>query len=134
MKYKATLHKAYAADLPQVNCYPQQLNQVFMNILVNAAQAIQKQGEIRIATRESAGFIEIVISDTGQGIPEENLSRIFDPFFTSKEVGKGTGLGLNVAYNIIKKHQGSINVQSEVGIGATFTVRIPVNGPETSRP
>lgn len=122
------------ADLPQVNCYPQQLNQVFMNILVNAAQAVEKQGEIRIATRESAGVVEIVISDTGQGIPEENLSRIFDPFFTSKEVGKGTGLGLNVAYNIIKKHQGSINVQSEVGIGATFTVRIPVNGPETSRP
>ncbi len=132
LKYKATILKEYSADLPQVKCYPQQLNQVFMNILVNAAQAIEKQGEIRIVTRETAGFIEIVISDTGQGIPKENLSRIFDPFFTSKEVGKGTGLGLNVAYNIIKKHQGTIDVQSEVGIGTTFTVRIPVNGPETS--
>jgi two-component system, NtrC family, sensor kinase len=93
LKYKATVHKAYAADLPRIKCYPQQLNQVFMNILVNAAQAIEKQGEIRIVTRESDGFVEIIISDTGQGIPEANLSRIFDPFFTSKEVGKGTGLG-----------------------------------------
>ncbi len=119
-------------DLPQVKCYPQQLNQVFMNILVNAAQAIEKQGEIRIGTRETNGFVEIVIGDTGQGIPEANLSRIFDPFFTSKEIGKGTGLGLNVAYNIIKKHQGSIDVRSQVGIGTTFTIRIPVNGPESS--
>ncbi|MBI5592762.1 MAG: response regulator [Deltaproteobacteria bacterium] len=132
LKYKATILKAYSADLPQIRCYPQQLNQVFMNILVNAAQAIEKQGEIRIATREATGFVEIVISDTGQGIPKENLSRIYDPFFTSKEVGKGTGLGLNVAYNIIKKHQGTIDVQSEVGKGTTFTIRIPVNGPETS--
>ena len=132
LKYKATIFKEYSAELPQVKCYPQQLNQVFMNILVNAAQAIEKQGEIRIVTREAAGFVEIVISDTGQGIPKENLTKIFDPFFTSKEVGKGTGLGLNVAYNIIKKHQGTIDVQSEVGIGTTFTVRIPVNGPETS--
>jgi two-component system, NtrC family, sensor kinase len=132
LKYKATVHKAYAADLPRIKCYPQQLNQVFMNILVNAAQAIEKQGEIRIVTRESGGFVEIIISDTGQGIPEANLSRIFDPFFTSKEVGKGTGLGLNVAYNIIKKHQGNIDVQSEVGKGTTFSVRITVNGPEPS--
>jgi len=132
LKYKATIHKEYSADLPQIRCYPQQLNQVFMNILVNAAQAIEKQGEIRIVTRETTGYAEIVISDTGQGIPKENLSKIFDPFFTSKEVGKGTGLGLNVAYNIIKKHQGTIDVQSEVGKGTTFTVRIPVNGPATS--
>jgi signal transduction histidine kinase len=134
LKYKATIIKDYSPNLPQVKCYPQQLNQVIMNILVNAAHAIEKQGEIRIITRETAGLIEIVVSDTGQGIPKENLSRIFDPFFTSKEVGKGTGLGLNVAYNIIKKHQGTIDVQSEVGIGTTFTIRIPVNGPETSPP
>jgi two-component system, NtrC family, sensor kinase len=134
LKYKATIFKEYAADLPQLKCYPQQLNQVFMNILVNAAQAIEKQGEIRIITREATGFVEVIISDTGQGIPKENLSRIFDPFFTSKEVGKGTGLGLNVAYNIIKKHQGTIDVQSEVGKGTTFTVRIPVNGPATTLP
>ncbi|MBW1740914.1 MAG: GHKL domain-containing protein [Deltaproteobacteria bacterium] len=126
LKYKATVTKEYG-DLPQVQCYPQQLNQVFMNILVNAAQAIEKQGEINITTRAlEDGKVEITISDTGSGIPKENLSKIFDPFFTTKEVGKGTGLGLNVAYNIIKKHEGTIDVQSEVGKGTTFTIRIPV--------
>jgi two-component system NtrC family sensor kinase len=126
LKYKATVKKEYG-DLPQVKCYPQQLNQVFVNLLVNAAQAIEKQGEINITTRVLDGKVEITISDTGSGIPEENLSRIFDPFFTTKEVGKGTGLGLNVAYNIIKKHKGTIDVQSEVGKGTTFTIRIPVD-------
>ena len=126
LKYKATVTKDYG-ELPEVLCYPQQLNQVFMNILVNAAQAIEKQGEIRIATRALDGQVEIAISDTGSGIPKENLSKIFDPFFTTREVGKGTGLGLNVAYNIIQKHKGTIEVESEVGKGTTFTVRIPVN-------
>ena len=125
LKYKATVTKDYG-DLPLISCYPQQLNQVFMNILVNAAQAIEKQGEIKIVTRALDEYAEIKISDTGAGIPEENLSKIFDPFFTSKEVGKGTGLGLNVAYNIIKKHEGTIDVESTVGEGTTFTIRIPV--------
>ena len=127
LKYKATVTKDYG-NLPEVQCYPQQLNQVFVNLLVNAAQAIEKQGEINITTRVLDGKVEITISDTGSGIPEENLSKIFDPFFTTKEVGKGTGLGLNVAYNIIKKHKGTIDVQSEVGKGTTFTIRIPVDG------
>jgi len=96
-----------------------------MNLLVNAAQAIEKQGEIKIVTGADDGYVEIRISDTGKGIPEENLSKIFDPFFTTKEVGKGTGLGLNVAYNIIKKHNGTIDVESTVGKGTTFTIRIP---------
>ena len=125
LKYKAKVVKEYG-DLPQVKCYPQQLNQVFMNLLVNAAQAIEKEGEIRIVTRPVNGYAEIKISDTGMGIPEEKLSMIFDPFFTTKEVGKGTGLGLNVAYNIIKKHNGTIDVESTVGKGTTFTIRIPV--------
>jgi PAS domain S-box-containing protein len=125
LKYKATVTKDYR-DLPEVECYPQQLNQVFMNLLVNAAQAIEKQGEIRIVTRSVNGYAEIKISDTGKGIPEENLSKIFDPFFTTKEVGRGTGLGLNVAYNIIKKHNGTIDVESTVGKGTMFTIRIPV--------
>ena len=124
LKYKAKVAKEYG-DLPQVKCYPQQLNQVFMNLLVNAAQAIEKEGEIRIVTRPVNGYAEIKISDTGMGIPEEKLSMIFDPFFTTKEVGKGTGLGLNVAYNIIKKHNGTIDVESTVGKGTTFTIRIP---------
>jgi signal transduction histidine kinase len=126
IKYKAKVTKAFGA-LPEVKCYPQQLNQVFMNILMNAAQAIEKEGEITISTRAEDGHVEVRISDTGIGIPEENLSRIFDPFFTTKEVGKGTGLGLNVVYNIVRKHKGSIEVDSTVGKGTTFTVRLPVN-------
>ena len=125
LKYKATVTKDYG-ELPEVQCYPQELNQVFMNILVNAAQAIEKQGEIRIATRAVDGQVEVAISDTGSGIQKENLSKIFDPFFTTKEVGKGTGLGLNMAYNIIQRHKGTIEVNSQVGKGTTFTIRIPV--------
>ena len=109
-----------------VKCYPQQLNQVFMNLFVNAAQAIEKQGEISIVTRADDGFVEITIGDTGSGIDKEYLSRIFDPFFTTKDVGKGTGLGLNVAYNIIKKHNGTIDVKSQVGKGTVFKIRIPI--------
>jgi PAS domain S-box-containing protein len=125
LKYKATVTKDYG-DLPQVQCYPQQISQVFMNLLINAAQAIEKQGEIRIATRAVDGQVEVAISDTGSGIPKENLSKIFDPFFTTREVGKGTGLGLNVAYNIVKKHKGTIDVDSQVRKGTTFIIRIPV--------
>ena len=125
LKYKATVKKDYG-ELPEIECYPQQLNQVVMNILVNAAQAMKDQGEIRISTHADNGFVEIKISDTGAGIPDENLSQIFDPFFTTKEVGKGTGLGLNVAYNIVKKHKGDIKVESELGKGTTFKIRIPV--------
>ena len=127
LKYKATVKKEYG-DLPLVKCYSQQLNQVFMNILVNAAQAIEEQGEIRIGTHADDGYVEIRISDTGVGIPKENLSKIFDPFFTTKQVGKGTGLGMNVAYNIVKKHKGNIEVESEVGKGTTFTIRLPGGG------
>ena len=125
LKYKATVTKEYG-DLPLIKCYPQQLNQVFMNIFVNAAQAIEKRGEIRILTQADNGSVEVRISDTGVGISKENISKIFEPFFTTKEVGKGTGLGMNIAYNIIKKHKGTIDVESEVGKGATFTIRIPV--------
>jgi len=125
LKYKATVNKELG-KLPMVNCYPQQLNQVFMNLFVNAAQAIEKQGEISIVTRADDGFVEITIGDTGSGIDKEYLSRIFDPFFTTKDVGKGTGLGLNVAYNIIKKHNGTIDVKSQVGKGTVFKIRIPI--------
>jgi PAS domain S-box-containing protein len=124
LKYKADVIKDYG-DLPQVQCYPQLLNQVFLNLLVNAAQSIEKRGEIKIKTRANNGYVEIIISDTGSGIPKENLPRIFDPFFTTKKIGKGTGLGLNVAYNIIKKHQGEIDVKSDVGKGTLFIIRIP---------
>lgn len=125
LKYKATVIKEYG-DLPLINCYPQQLNQVFMNLLVNAAQAIEKQGVIKISSRAYNGNVEIKISDTGSGISQENISKIFDPFFTTKDVGKGTGLGLHITYNIIKKHNGTIDVESTVGKGTTFTIRLPI--------
>ncbi|MFH1146950.1 MAG: ATP-binding protein [Pseudomonadota bacterium] len=134
IKYKATVTKDYG-DIPEVLCYPQQIYQVLTNILVNAAQAIEDKGEIRITTGLLNGdrpMIEIRISDTGQGVPPENLLKIFDPFFTTKPIGKGTGLGLNMAYKIISKHQGEIKVESEVGKGTTFIIRLPVDGPEAN--
>lgn len=125
IKYKAEVKKNFA-HLPLVYCYPQQLNQVFMNIIVNAAHAIETSGEISILTREENGLVTIKIKDNGKGIEEKHISQIFDPFFTTKEVGKGTGLGMHVAYNIIQKHNGTIDVKSKVGQGTEFTIKIPV--------
>ena len=127
LKYKAAVRKDYG-ELPQIRCNPGQLNQVFMNILVNAAHAIEKQGEITVKTRYEEGRVYVSISDTGCGIPEDRLEKIFEPFYTTKEVGKGTGLGLSIAYDIVKKHNGEIRVESTVGRGTTFTVKIPVAG------
>ncbi len=126
LKYNATVTKDLS-DLPKIKGYPQQLNQVFMNLLVNAGQAIPEKGEIRIRTRASDGHIEIRIQDTGTGISPENLKKIFDPFFTTKEIGKGTGLGLHVVHSIVEKHKGTIDVASEVGKGTTFTISLPVD-------
>ncbi len=125
LKYKATVHRDYG-DLPLTMCYPQQLNQVFMNILINAAQAIEKQGEVSIKTWNDAGSLFVKIADTGRGIPPEVINRIYEPFFTTKEVGKGTGIGLSISHDIIRKHDGEITVESEEGKGTTFIVRIPV--------
>ncbi len=133
LKYKARVVKEFNT-LPIIMANPQQLNQVFINILVNAAQAIEKMGEIRILTKEVDGFVQIHISDTGCGISEENLTKIFDPFFTTKGVGKGTGLGMNIAYNIIQKHKGDIQVESRVGKGTTFIISLPVEGPGDDGP
>jgi PAS domain S-box-containing protein len=124
LKYKAELIKEYG-DLPQVDCFAQQINQVFMNLLVNAAHAIEKQGTIHVRTCVQGDNIEVHIIDTGRGIPKQNLSKIFDPFFTTKEIGEGTGLGLSMAYGIIKKHNGKILVESQVGKGTHFTVVLP---------
>ncbi|MBI4681675.1 MAG: PAS domain S-box protein [Nitrospirae bacterium] len=125
LKYKTTVEKEYGA-LPLAKCYPQQLNQIFMNLLVNAAQSIEKQGVIKIKTWNGDGTINILISDTGSGIPEDKLGKIFEPFYTTKPVGQGTGLGLSIVYDIVKKHKGDIRVESKVGSGTVFTIKIPV--------
>jgi two-component system NtrC family sensor kinase len=124
IKYKARLERQLAA-LPSIRCYPQRLNQVFMNLLVNAAQAIDREGVITLRSWQERGNIFIAISDTGKGIPAELQEHIFEPFFTTKEVGEGTGLGLSISYDIIKKHNGDISVASQSGNGTTFTVRLP---------
>jgi signal transduction histidine kinase len=115
-------------DLPEVNADPAQIGQVVMNLLLNAIHAITPPGRIEIATRRAEKSVEIVFTDTGAGIPEENIHKIFDPFFTTKDATKGTGLGLAVSYGIIKKHGGEIEVASIVGKGTTFTVRLPIYG------
>lgn len=127
IKYKAVVKKEYG-DLPPLVCYPQQLNQVFMNMVINSVQAISNpMGEIVITTDLIPSGIRIRIRDNGSGIEKKNQSRIFDPFFTTKEVGKGTGLGMNVVYNIIKKHKGTIDLISDVGKGTEFTIILPIN-------
>ncbi len=122
-----TLRRNYS-DLPAVECYAGQLNQVWMNLLVNAAQAVSSKGVcVTVSTRLEEEMAVVSVSDTGCGIPAENLGKIFDPFFTTKPVGEGTGLGLSIAYGIITRHGGRITVESCAGRGTTFTVYIPVN-------
>ncbi len=127
LKYKCEIVQELR-DLPPIACYPGQLNQVFMNLLINAAQAITERGVIHIQTQVEGALIVIRVSDTGEGIERENLSKLFDPFFTTKSVGQGTGLGLSIVHGIVENHHGTINVESEVGKGTTFTIRIPVEG------
>jgi PAS domain S-box-containing protein len=129
LKYRATLRKEYGA-IPSTRCNPGQLSQVFMNLLVNAAHAISKYGEITIRTWHDTDHIFVSISDTGSGIPEQDIKKLFDPFFTTKEAGRGTGLGLSISYDIMTKHNGEILVKSEVGKGTTMTVKIPILGVE----
>ncbi len=129
IKYVADLVRNYA-ELPRIVCNAQQLNQVFLNLLVNASHAIQAKGEgqgtVTVSTWADHANLYIAVSDTGCGIDEELQCRIFEPFFTTKEVGKGTGLGLSISFEIIKKHGGEITVQSEPGKGTTFTIRLPL--------
>jgi len=127
IKYKAQVQKNYAS-LPLVACFPQQLNQVFLNLLVNAAQAIEGMGLIQVSTRVVGERVEVEFEDNGVGIPPENLKKIFEPFFTTKEVGKGTGLGMSISYEIIKKHGGDLRVTSVVGKGTSFVVDLPIKG------
>lgn len=125
---RITVHRDYGA-LPLIECYPGQINQVFMNLLQNAAQAIPHQGDVWICTQAAEESVQIMIRDNGVGIAEAHLGRIFDPFFTTKDVGMGTGLGLSISYGIVKKHGGNIRVKSKIYEGTTFTVELPIRSP-----
>jgi PAS domain S-box-containing protein len=128
VKYKAEVIKDYGAA-PPIPCNPGQLLQVFSNLLVNAAQAIEKRGLIRIRISREGDRVVICITDNGCGIPEENRHRIFEPFFTTKDVGQGTGLGLSIVYDLVAKHHGDIAVESAVGQGTTIKISLPVHSP-----
>ncbi|NJK88030.1 MAG: hypothetical protein HC923_00635 [Myxococcales bacterium] len=112
-------------ELPRIPCFPSQLNQVFLNLLVNAVQAIEGKGQITVRTRASKDAVVVEIEDTGVGIPPENLEKIFDPGFTTKGVRVGTGLGLSISFQIVQEHRGDIRVESTVGKGTKFTISIP---------
>ncbi len=131
IKYKADI-KLDAKNIPMVECLPAQINQVFMNIIVNAAQAIDSKGKITISLTHIDQWVCINIRDTGKGIPEKDLNRIMEPFFTTKPVGLGTGLGLSISYGIIKTHHGRIDIESIVGEGSTFKIWLPAKQPKTT--
>lgn len=133
LKYKTTVVKEYAG-IPEIECVASQINQVFMNLLVNAAQAIEVHGTIILRTGLDGDKVWVEVQDTGSGIKPEHLDRIFDPFFTTKTIGKGTGLGLAMAYGIVQKHGGEITVKSEVGVGSVFRVTLPIDSKNRSGP
>lgn len=141
-KYVAEVETDFDQDLPPVPCLPGDLNQVFLNVIVNAAHAVadvvgdgrEQKGLIRVSTRRDGNCVEVRIADTGTGIPESIQRRIFDPFFTTKGVGKGTGQGLALAHRIVTdRHRGSISVDSAPGQGATFIIRLPLEQPSMQR-
>ncbi|PBJ81903.1 sensor histidine kinase [Lysobacteraceae bacterium NML93-0399] len=129
LRYKATLEKDYGT-LPMIECLQSELNQVFMNLLLNAGQALGEQGTITVRTCHEPGQVWVEIEDTGTGIAPDVMQRIFDPFFTTKSVGKGTGLGLSISYGIVAKHHGRIEVDSTPGAGSRFRVILPVRQPQ----
>jgi len=132
LKYKGEVHQDLA-EIPHIRCLPGQINQVFMNLLVNAAHAIEGQGVVRVRAWQEGDWVWISVSDSGRGISPEHLGRIFEPFFTTKPVGVGTGLGLSISHDIVKKHGGRIEVDSQVGVGTTFRVGLPVAGPDADQ-
>ena len=128
VRFKADIVRELG-DIPAVECLPFQINQVFLNILLNAAQSITGRGTITLRSGRVTDEVWISITDTGQGIPPERMARIFDPFYTTKPVGQGTGLGLSVSYGIVKKHGGRVDGQSQTGAGTTFTIPLPIKRP-----
>jgi two-component system NtrC family sensor kinase len=124
IKCKADVIREYGG-IPEIECVPSQINQVFMNLLLNAAQAIEERGRVTLRTGADDERVWVEVADTGKGIAPEHLSRIFDPFFTTKPGGKGVGLGLSLSYRIVKKHCGHVEVTSEPGKGSLFRVTLP---------
>jgi signal transduction histidine kinase len=117
-------------EIPAIICSPSQVNQVFLNLVTNAAQAMEgSPGGLTLTTRADGEGVAVEVADTGRGIPPEILPKIFDPFFSTKEVGKGTGLGLSISYKIVQQHGGRITVDSKPGAGTTFTVWLPLKPP-----
>jgi signal transduction histidine kinase len=137
-KYVADVETDFDTSLPQISCFPGEFNQAILNLLVNAAHAIEAiesddKGKITLTTRNQGDQVEIRVGDTGTGIPKAIRKKIFDPFFTTKEPGKGTGQGLAICHTIItKKHGGTITVESEPGKGSTFIICLPIEGPGSS--
>ncbi len=129
LKYKADVVRDFG-DLPDVECIISQVNQVIMNLLINAAHAIEDFGKITVRTRQTGDVVTIEVEDTGQGISQEHIHRIFEPFFTTKPIGKGTGLGLSLSFNIIEKHNGSIKAVSTPGQGTCFRITLPIAQPQ----
>jgi signal transduction histidine kinase len=134
IKYTAEIEKKLT-QLPRIECFGGEINQVLLNIIMNALQAIKDEkksglGKIIISTEFLNDKLICKISDNGPGIPQEIMSKIFDPFFTTKDVGHGTGLGLSISYDIIRKHNGELSVESKMGAGATFTLTLPAAKPK----
>lgn len=128
LKYKAEVTKEFG-ELPDLECIPSQINQVVMNLLVNAAHSIEEYGRITIRTAHEGAWVWFEVEDTGKGIEKKLLNRIYEPFFTTKPIGRGTGLGLTLSYNIVKKHNGRIEVRSEPGKGTCFRIWLPIHQP-----
>ncbi|HEY1077441.1 MAG TPA: ATP-binding protein [Fontimonas sp.] len=134
LKGRIEIEREYG-ELPLVQCAPSQLNQVFLNLITNAAQAIDGPGWLRLRTRRVGDSVEIAVADSGCGMDEQTQLHIFEPFFTTKDVGKGTGLGLSIVFRILEDHKGSISVESTPGKGTEFTIRLPIGGSaRSSRP
>jgi signal transduction histidine kinase len=131
LKYRCTV-ALELGEVPEIECCPGEIGQVFMNLFVNASHAMKDEGgRITVKTMVEGDFLSIHVVDNGKGIPKENLDKIFNPFFTTKPVGQGTGLGLSISYGIITKHRGTIEVTSELGVGTDFHIRLPLSSPFT---
>ena len=126
-KNRIEIHKEYEENLPRIESYGGQLNQVFMNILDNAFYAIEDKGDVYIRAKKLDNSVIIEIEDNGRGMEKEVANKIFDPFFTTKPVGKGTGLGMSISYKVIKEHNGDIRLKTKVGQGSTFIITLPIN-------